>query len=102
MGEHDATREQNQHYCASQGHSSVDAFLHTCRGDGLSAGGSTPSKAQRNESTLQSPTREEAVCPNCCLAHPTNEESKGHFCTEGTQGLLESAVAMATLGLVRW
>ncbi len=39
------------------------------------------------------------VCPNCQVRHPGGD-IKGHFCTEGKQGLLETLVAMGTLGLV--
>eukprot|EP00903_Cladosiphon_okamuranus_P015406 g14229.t2 len=38
------------------------------------------------------------VCPNCQLRHPAGK-SKGVFCTEGKQGMLEALVAMGTLGL---
>ncbi|CAM9568751.1 unnamed protein product [Pylaiella littoralis] len=38
-------------------------------------------------------------CPNCKLRHPGGK-SKGHFCTEGKQGALETVLAMGTLGLV--
>lgn len=39
------------------------------------------------------------VCPNCQLRHPGGK-SKDSFCTEGKQGMLETLVAMGTLGLV--
>ena len=78
------------------------------RSDRITSGGSTTSTSSRSttSSSLGESPRTGSVddeslplCPNCQVRHPGGE-SKGHFCTEGKQGVLETLVAMGTLGLV--
>ena len=101
-GNHDPAPPQEADQCGigllSTGSGSIGnkgMSLVTTSGTSTTATAATTTTTTTTTTTVPPP-----LCRNCNHRHP-EKDNMGHFCTEGKQGFWESALAMATLGLVR-